>query len=95
MDENCRHQDPYGASNDREQMKLQWTNNFVKFPDYKIEVSDIFTLGNQIAAFGYASASCTIPDKNVKENRWRVPVALLALIENDKIKQWKVGLSGY
>jgi ketosteroid isomerase-like protein len=73
----------------KEQMKYGWIGYFQLFPDYKIEIKEIFLNGDTIAAFGFACATFQgLSDK--KENYWHLPVALKAIIKNEKIQLWQV-----
>jgi uncharacterized protein (TIGR02246 family) len=74
----------------KETMKSGWAMYFQWFPDYKIEIEEIYTNGDSIAAFGFASGTF----KNIKapdnKNYWRLPAAWKAVVEKGKIKLWQV-----
>ena len=70
----------------RESMKDGWAGYFKWFPNYNIDVIDVFEKDNTIAAFGFANASYLGNDNNY----WRIPAAWKAKIENDKISLWQV-----
>ncbi len=69
-------------------MKAGWEGYFKWFPDYKIEIVEIFEDGNSIAALGYASG--TFDGKDRDKNYWKLPAAWRVIVENEKIKLWQV-----
>lgn len=73
----------------KEQMKKGWIGYFQLFPDYKIEITEIFLNGNTIAAFGFASGTFQgLSDK--KENYWHLPASWKAITKDGKIQLWQV-----
>jgi predicted SnoaL-like aldol condensation-catalyzing enzyme len=73
----------------KEQMRAGWIGYFQLFPDYKIEVTDIFINDDIVAAFGFAGGTLK-GLKEYKENYWRLPASWKAIIKNDKIQLWQV-----
>jgi len=70
-------------------MRAGWTGYFQLFPDYKIEVTDIFIREDTIAAFGFAGGTF----KGLREqkgNSWRLPASWKAVVKNEKIQLWQV-----
>ena len=67
-------------------MQSGWKSYFDLFPDYRIEVSDIFEKDNVIAAFGSASGSY----KGDGKQTLNLPAAWKAIIEEIKVKLWQV-----
>jgi hypothetical protein len=89
MSENHNFIDAHGNMVEgRETMKSVWAGYFSLFPDYKIEITDIYEYGNTFVIFGYASG--TFRGTNPKTNYWKLPAALRAEIQNDKVKLWQV-----
>ncbi len=74
----------------RDKMKAGWTGYFQMFPDYKIEIIDIFTDDDTLAAFGFASGTFKGKQTDNKENYWRLPASWKIIVENNKIKLWQV-----
>lgn len=70
----------------KDQMRGGWIGYFQLFPDYKIEVTEILTYGDIVAAFGFASGTF----QGKKENYWKLPASWKAIIKNDKIQLWQV-----
>ena len=74
----------------KDKMKAGWTGYFQWFPDYKIEITDIFSNGETIAGFGFASGTYKGIKSDKDENYWRLPAAWKALVSDNKIKLWQV-----
>jgi ketosteroid isomerase-like protein len=70
----------------RDKMKAGWAGYFLWFPDYKIEITDIFEDGDTVAAFGFAGGTFKGLKTDHNENYWRLPVAWKAVVEDGKIK---------
>ena len=73
----------------KDSMRTGWIGYFQMFPDYTIEITDMFLEGNTVGAFGFAEGTFQgLSDR--KENHWRLPAAWKAIIKDEKIKQWQV-----
>ncbi|MBI5474193.1 MAG: nuclear transport factor 2 family protein [Ignavibacteriae bacterium] len=73
----------------KEKMRAGWIGYFQLFPDYKIEIIDIFLGGDTVAAFGFAGG--TFQGKSDREeNFWHLPASWKAVIKNGKIQLWQV-----
>jgi ketosteroid isomerase-like protein len=73
----------------KEQMRTGWIGYFQLFPDYKIEIAEIFLNGDTIAAFGFAGGTFQgLSDK--KENYWHLPASWKAITRDGKIQLWQV-----
>jgi len=73
----------------KEKMRAGWIGYFQLFPDYKIEITNMFLDGDTIAAFSFASGTFQgLSDR--KENYWRLPAAWKAIAKNGKIHVWQV-----
>jgi len=75
----------------RESMLGGWRGYFDWFPDYRIEVSEMFegetTAGEQsFALFGFAGGSF----KWNEDARWRLPAAWKAVVKDGRIVLWQV-----
>ena len=91
MAENHLFVDSLGRSvNERANMVGAWRNYFAFCPDYWVSPSHIFENGNLVAAFGTAGGTIASDGKLPDENRWRVPAAWLARIEDGLVKEWRV-----
>jgi ketosteroid isomerase-like protein len=73
----------------KEKMRIGWIGYFQLFPDYKIEVTDIFVHADTVAAFGFASGTFQGLNEQ-KENYWRLPASWKAIIKDGGIQLWQV-----
>jgi ketosteroid isomerase-like protein len=91
MSDNHKFIDSYGNEvSGREQMKAGWTSYFNLFPDYEIEIIDLFVENDTIGAFGFASGGYKNKGTNTSENSFHIPAAWRVIIDRDKIKLWQV-----
>jgi ketosteroid isomerase-like protein len=74
----------------KENLKEAWTGYFNLFPDYKIEINEIFEKESLICMTGYASGTYKNLKNKDNTNYWRVPAAWTAIIEENHVKQWQV-----
>jgi len=74
----------------KEKMKVGWHSYFQLFPDYKIEITDIFSRSDTFAVFGFASATFMGKHKTNSENSWRLPASWRAVVFKKKIRLWQV-----
>jgi ketosteroid isomerase-like protein len=70
----------------REKMVAGWRGYFEWFPDYHIEVLQIFERGEEFGLFGYARGSF----KGNPEGSWRLPAAWKALVRDQRVALWQV-----
>lgn len=70
----------------KEKMIGGWHGYFEWFPDYKIEVTDIFENGEQFGLFGFAGGSF----KGKPGASWRLPAAWKAIVKDGRVKLWQV-----
>lgn len=61
-----------------ESMRAGWIGYFQLFPDYKIEITEIFSNGDTVAAFGFASGTFE-GRRESQDNYWRLPAAWRAI----------------
>lgn len=70
----------------KEKMTAGWRTYFEWFPDYYIEVSDVFENGEQFAMFGLAGGSF----KGSSDAEWRLPAAWKAIVRDGRVLLWQV-----
>jgi ketosteroid isomerase-like protein len=70
----------------REQMLAGWRGYFDWFPDYQIEVNDVFEKGDEFAIFGFAGGSF----KGDADRKWHLPAAWKAIVRDERIALWQV-----
>jgi ketosteroid isomerase-like protein len=70
----------------KETMKAGWSGYFEWFPDYQIEVSEIFEDGTVFALFGFAGGAF----KGLQSESWRLPAAWKASVRDGHVALWQV-----
>ena len=71
-------------------MNLAWKGYFELFPDYSIQVDDVFCQGSVAGLFGYAQGTFAVGGEMPAENRWRIPAAWKAAIREGLVAEWRV-----
>ncbi len=74
----------------KEIMAEGWNNYLHLFPDYKIEIDEIYENENRVMFTGKAEGTYQSSNKTLNENHWVINAAWRALIEKGKIKEWQV-----
>jgi ketosteroid isomerase-like protein len=74
----------------REKMRDGWRGYYAFCPDYWVSHEEIFANGNLVAVFGSAGGTVTANGKLPPENKWKISAAWLALVENGRVKEWRV-----
>jgi ketosteroid isomerase-like protein len=74
----------------KDNMRQAWIEYFDLFPDYKIEINEIFTRDSVICMFGYASGTYKNLINEDNRNYWRIPAAWRAIVKDDLIRLWQV-----
>jgi len=72
----------------KDKMKMDWKDHFRRFPDYKIEITNIFANGHFLGAFGFASD--TSKGAQTDNNASYRPASWKVIVRNNKIKLWQV-----
>ena len=79
--------DPHGNEmRGRETMTAGWRGYFEWFPDYYIEVFEVFQNGESFAMFGFAGGSF----KGNDDAEWRLPAAWKAIVKDGRVDLWQV-----
>jgi len=71
-------------------MRQAWIGYFGLFPDYKIEINEIFEKDSLVCILGYASGTYKNLTNENNSNYWRIPAAWMAILEDNHIKKWQV-----
>jgi len=74
----------------KENMRQAWTGYFALFPDYKIEIEEIFEKESSICILGHASGTYKNLHNPNNSNHWRIPTAWKAIIIDNRVKHWQV-----
>jgi ketosteroid isomerase-like protein len=70
----------------KEAMTAGWHGYFEWFPDYRIEISDVFQNDEMLAMFGFAGGSL----KGNADAKWRLPAAWKTIVKNGRVAFWQV-----
>lgn len=71
----------------KEKMIAGWRGYFEWFPDYYIEVTDVFEDSEPtVAMFGFAGGSF----KGKQSESWRLPAAWKAMVKDGRVTLWQV-----
>ena len=92
MDDDFRFIDAWGRNEvtGKDWMKESWIGYFQWFPDYEIEIVDMFSNGNVFMISGFASGTYQNKKDDNNTNYWRLPAAWRIVVQEHKIKQWQV-----
>jgi len=74
----------------KEKMRNAWSEYFRLFPDYKIEIEEIFEKDSSICIIGHASGTYKNLHNTNNSNHWRIPAAWKAVIKDNQVKHWQV-----
>lgn len=74
----------------REVMLQGWRKYFTLMPDYRIEIDNIIAEGSIVGLFGKASGTYTVDGNLRPENSWRIPIALRAMVDGERVQKWQV-----
>jgi ketosteroid isomerase-like protein len=71
----------------RERMKNGWVGYFGWFPDYSVNVNDIFSKGNMVGLFGTAQGTYSVNGKLSPDNQWEIPAAWKAVVLQGRVSE--------
>jgi ketosteroid isomerase-like protein len=79
--------DPYGSEVAGCAQMLAGRRGYFKwFPDYQIDVSEIFERESEFGIFGFAAGSF----QGNADRKWRLPAAWRAVVRDGRIARWQV-----
>ena len=91
MTEEHRFIDSLGnAVEGREKMRVGWSKYFQMVPDYTVTIEETFCDGPSVAMLGMAQGTYAAGGEMKAENRWSTPTAFRALIQEQKVAEWRV-----
>ena len=70
----------------KEKMIAGWHGYFQWFPDYFVEVTDVFEDDDKLALFGFAGGTL----KGKQGESWRLPAAWKAIVKDGRVTLWQV-----
>lgn len=71
-------------------MKEAWMEYFRMFPDYFITIERKTAHETAVGFFGTAQGTYSVEEKILAENFWKIPASWLAVVEHDRIVEWRV-----
>lgn len=74
----------------RDTMPPAWEEYFRLFPDYFMEIVEVFYQGNVVMLTGTASGTYCPNAQLIAPNHWQMPAAWRAEIINGAVQQWQV-----
>ena len=74
----------------RDSMRKAWIAYFFMIPDYTIEITGIFPLGESVAVTGTASGTVAVRGKLPEANHWAMPMAVRAEVHDGLVSRWQV-----
>jgi len=74
----------------RERLRAAWRGYFDLFPDYHMDVRETFQSGRVVALFGTASGTFVTEGHAKPENRWKMPAAWKAVVDQGHVVHWQV-----
>jgi ketosteroid isomerase-like protein len=82
--------DSGGGTYSGAEMRGSWAEYFKMFPDYKVEISEVFVSGETVILIGKASGTYTSDGTLRQENHWDGPAVWKAVVAGEKVKVWQV-----
>jgi len=70
----------------KETMQGAWRGYFEWFPDYQIEITEVYEDGDAFALFGFAGGAF----KGMQSESWRLPAAWKASVKEGRVNLWQV-----
>jgi uncharacterized protein (TIGR02246 family) len=74
----------------REKMRAAWKGYFGMVPDYTIAIEEVHVDGSVVVMLGEVGGTYAPDGKMQPENRWKMPAALRAHVEDRKVAEWRV-----
>ena len=78
------------AMEGRETMRAGWAGYFRIVPDYTIAIDETYCAGSVVVMLGTVGGTYSADGVLKNENRWQAPAALRAVIEQDRVAEWRV-----
>jgi ketosteroid isomerase-like protein len=79
-------QEVYG----RERLRGAWRTYFELFPDYHMDIREAFQGGRVVALLGSASGTFAVDGAKPAQNRWKIPAAWRAVVDQGRVVHWQV-----
>jgi ketosteroid isomerase-like protein len=72
------------------EMRQGWIEYFKMFPDYTIDIFEVFVSGDTVILLGKASGTYTSDGTLKPENHWEGPAAWKDVVAGKKVRVWQV-----
>ena len=79
-----------GQTQGRDTMRSGWVGYFRMVPDYTIAIHETYCDGSIVVMLGTAGGTYSADGALKEENRWQVPAALRAVVEEGMVAEWRV-----
>lgn len=73
-----------------EPMRNGWKGYFKLFPDYAVEVTEVFNRGDLVELFGKARGTFAVNGNLQRENFWEISAAWKAVVKDGHVAEWRV-----
>lgn len=74
----------------KETMRKGWEGYFRMVPNYTLTIEETFSAQNAVVMLGSAHGTYSPDGQLSAENDWKTPAAFRAVIEDGKVKEWRV-----
>jgi ketosteroid isomerase-like protein len=74
----------------QDEMRSAWIGYFGMVPDYSIAIEEVYCDGSVVVMLGAAGGTYSSDGSLREENRWQIPAAFRAFIEEGKVAEWRV-----
>ena len=71
-------------------LRRGWEGYFVLFPDYTVEPRHEIPHGSGVALFGTARGTYAVNGELHARNRWEIPLAAYAVVDDGLLRSWQV-----
>jgi hypothetical protein len=74
----------------RDSMRKAWIAYLFMIPDYTIEITGVFPLGESVAVTGTASGTVAVRGELPESNHWAIPIAVRVEVHDGLVARWQV-----
>lgn len=74
----------------QDKMRSGWAGYFRMVPDYSIAIEEVYCDGSAVVMLGTAGGTYSSDGSLHEEDRWQIPAAFRAFIEEGKVAEWRV-----
>jgi len=74
----------------REEMRKAWIGYFYLIPDYTIRANQLFRKEDTVVVVGTARGTYAVGGKLLERNKWEIPIAIRAIVQQGRLAGWQV-----